>query len=113
MLATHSPMTEPPAKAMKSAFDEFGLYKLAALAVLTFARVAACIPKRPASIEDIAQPINAIAVWIPRPYRRAKNIIMINTANIVYCLLRYAIAHSCIFFAISRILSFQSGCLLI
>jgi hypothetical protein len=55
-------MTEPPAKAINRAFDELGLYKLAALAVLTFARVAAFIPKTPASIEDIAPPTNAIAV---------------------------------------------------
>src|SRR3972149_3217674 len=98
MLATHSPMTEPPAKAINRAFDESGLYKLAALAVLTFARVAAFIPKRPATIEDIAPPTYAIAVWIPRPYRRAKNMIIMKIANIVYCLLRYAIAPSCIFF---------------
>ena len=47
-------MTEPPANAMNKAFAESGLYIFAAWAVRTLARVAAFIPKKPASMEEIA-----------------------------------------------------------
>src|SRR4030066_34086 len=67
-------------------------------------------------MRDIAKKIHEGAMaYLRRQYTilAVFIIIMINTANIVYCLLRYAIAPSCIFFAISLILSFPSGCLLI
>ena len=55
---THMPMTAPPEKAMRSAWD---IPCWAAAAVRTLALVATCMPKNPASREQKAPPRKQMA----------------------------------------------------
>ena len=60
---TDIPITAPPEKAIERAL--FIPLSLAALAVLTFALVATCIPKKPASTEKSAPATKQIPVIHP------------------------------------------------
>ncbi|MEJ2370063.1 MAG: hypothetical protein P8Y07_04340 [Gemmatimonadales bacterium] len=62
-LATERPMTAPPLNATRRAFPRPS--ERAASVVRTFARVAACMPKKPARIELAAPKTYAAAVRDP------------------------------------------------
>ncbi len=105
-LATATPITEPPLKAINKAAP--CPLSLAAAVVRTLARVADFMPRKPASTEQAAPPRNAAQVGpgifqASRPATTATN-----TTRIVYSRRRNAIAPVWIASASSRILSLPS-----
>ena len=108
---TPMPITEPPEKAISSAFP---IDSWAAFVVLTLALVATCIPINPANPEHSAPTTNDTATnqLLPSfiPLKASNTAVNITkTDNILYSALRNAIAPSAIFFAISAILAFPTS----